>query len=83
MKKGSYGPERLENGALPTNVGTYTASITLGEATASVEYTIDKATLTVTPNSGQSKAMAPPPILCWPTLLPVQSLARLQLSMVR
>ena len=59
IKSGSYGPERLENGALPTNAGTYTASITLGEGenakTASVGYTIDKATLTVTPNSGQSK----------------------------
>ena len=48
MKKGSYSPERLENGALPTNAGTYTASITLkgadGQtATASVEYTIAKA----------------------------------------
>lgn len=67
MKKGSYGPERLENGALPTNVGTYTASITLGEATASVEYTIDKATLTVTPNSGQSKSYGttPDPVLAY------------------
>ena len=55
IKTGKYGPEGLENGALPTNVGTYTASITLGEATASVEYTIDKAMLTVTPTGGQSK----------------------------
>ena len=51
--------QQLENGALPTNAGTYTASITLGEGenakTASVEYTIEKATLTVTPNSGQRK----------------------------
>ena len=47
--------QQLENGALPTNAGTYTASITLGDATASVEYTIDKATLTVTPKGGQSK----------------------------
>ena len=36
--------QQLENGALPTNAGTYTASITLGEATASVTYTIGKAT---------------------------------------
>ena len=43
-KMGMYGPEALENGALPTNAGTYTASITLGEATASVTYTIGKAT---------------------------------------
>ena len=35
--------QQLENGALPTNAGTYTASITLGDATASVEYTIAKA----------------------------------------
>ena len=55
MKKGSYSPERLENGALPTNAGTYTASITVGDATASVGYTIDKATLTVTPKGGQRK----------------------------
>ena len=44
IKTGMYGPEKLENGALPTNAGTYTASITLGEATASVTYTIGKAT---------------------------------------
>ena len=47
--------QQLENGALPTNADTYTASIYLGEATASVKYTIDKATLTVTPTVGQSK----------------------------
>ena len=47
--------QQLENGALPTYAGTYTASITLGDATASVEYTIDTATLTVTPKGGQSK----------------------------
>ncbi len=59
--------QQLENGALPTNVGTYTASITLGEATASVKYTIDKATLTVTPNSGQSKSYGttPDPVLAY------------------
>lgn len=44
IKTGMFGPEALENGALPTNAGTYTASITLGEATASVTYTIGKAT---------------------------------------
>lgn len=55
IKTGKYGQEKLENDALPTNAGTYTASITLGDATASVEYTIDKATLTVTPTGGQSK----------------------------
>ena len=33
----------MESGALPTGAGTYTASIYLGEATASVEYTIAKA----------------------------------------
>ena len=36
--------QQLENGALPTNAGTYTASITVGDATASVTYTIGKAT---------------------------------------
>ena len=44
IKTGSYGPVRLENDALPTDAGTYTASITLGDATASVTYTIGKAT---------------------------------------
>ena len=46
IKSGKYS-QQLENGALPTNAGTYTASITLGEgnkaATASVEYTIQRA----------------------------------------
>ena len=44
IKTGMYGSEKLGNGALPTYAGTYTASITLGEATASVTYTIGKAT---------------------------------------
>ena len=63
--------QQLENGALPTNAGTYTASITVGEGenakTASVGYTIDKATLTVTPNSGQSKSYGttPDPVLAY------------------
>ena len=47
IKMGKYGPETLETGALPTNAGEYTASITVGEgnkaATASVEYTIQRA----------------------------------------
>lgn len=47
IKTGKHGPEKLEDGALPTNAGTYTASITLGEgnkaATASVKYTIQRA----------------------------------------
>lgn len=43
-KMGMYGPGALENGALPTNAGEYTASIKVGEATASVTYTIGKAT---------------------------------------
>ena len=43
-KTGKYVPEKLENDALPTNAGTYTASITMGSATASVTYTIGKAT---------------------------------------
>ena len=52
IKTGKYGPENLENGALPTNAGEYTASITVGEgnkaATASVKYTIQKANPVVT-----------------------------------
>ena len=54
-KMGTYGPEKLENDAIPTNAGTYTASINLGEATASAKYTIAKAELTVTPKGGQRK----------------------------
>ena len=51
----------------PTDAGNYTASITLDGVTASVEYTIDKATLTVTPNSGQSKSYGttPNPVLAY------------------
>ena len=49
----------LPAGSYPRNVGTYTASITLGEgtgaATASVRYAITPATITVTPNANQSK----------------------------
>lgn len=52
IKTGTYGQQMLENGALPTDAGEYTASITVGEgnkaATASVEYTIQKANLVVT-----------------------------------
>ena len=52
IKTGKYGPEILENGKLPTDAGEYTASITVGEgnkaATASVEYTIQKANPVVT-----------------------------------
>lgn len=52
IKTGKYGLEKLENGALPTNAGEYTASITVGEgnkpATASVKYTIQKANPVVT-----------------------------------
>ena len=47
IKTGKY-IQQLENGALPTNAGTYTASITVGEATASVKYTIQKANPVVT-----------------------------------
>ena len=70
IKSGKY-IQQLENGALPTNAGEYTASITVGEgnkpATASVEYTIAKAALTVTPNSGQSKSYGttPNPVLAY------------------
>lgn len=52
IKTGTYGQQMLENGELPTNAGEYTASIMLGEgnkaATASVEYTIQKANPVVT-----------------------------------
>ena len=51
----------------PTNAGTYTASITVGDATASVEYTIAKAELTVTPKGGQRKSYGttPDPVLAY------------------
>ena len=49
IKSGKY-IQQLENGALPTNAGTYTASITLGGKEVSVQYTINKADLTVTAN---------------------------------
>ena len=52
IKTGKYGSEKLENDALPTKAGEYTASITVGEgnkaATASVKYTIQKADPVVT-----------------------------------
>ena len=52
IKTGKYGLENLENDALPTKAGEYTASITVGEgnnaATASVKYTIQKANPVVT-----------------------------------
>lgn len=52
IKTGTYGQQMLENGALPTDAGEYIASITVGEgnkaATASVEYTIQKANPVVT-----------------------------------
>ena len=48
IKTGKYGPEKLENDALPTKAGEYTASITLDNATASVKYTIQKANPVVT-----------------------------------
>lgn len=44
----------------PTNAGKYTASITLGSATASVAYTIKPATITVTPKDGLSKKYGEP-----------------------
>lgn len=40
--------QALKTGTVPTNAGTYKASITVGGVTASVEYTIKKATLTAT-----------------------------------
>ena len=47
IKSGKY-IQQLENDALPTKAGEYTASITVGEATASVTYTIQKADPVVT-----------------------------------
>ena len=74
IKTGTYGQQMLENGALPTDAGEYTASITVGEgnkaATASVEYTIQKANPVVTE---------------WPTLsasVYVNSEATLTLSLI-
>ena len=40
----------IENGGQPKNADTYTASITLGGQSVSVQYTINKANLTVTAN---------------------------------
>ena len=61
-KTGTYGPEKLENGALPTGADTYTASITVKnadasveDATASVAYTITPATLTITDAEVENK----------------------------
>lgn len=51
VRIGEFGPEKLENGALPKSADTYTASMMLGSAEVSVEYTIDKAELTVTANA--------------------------------
>lgn len=58
IKTGMYGQQKLKNGALPTYAGTYTASITLGEATASVEYTIAKAA----PTASDFTFTAPSPL---------------------
>ena len=41
IKTGKYGPAMLENGALPTNAGEYTASITVGGATASETWSLN------------------------------------------
>ena len=46
-KQGKYGPETLENGALPKNANTYTATLHAGDKSVSVDYTINKADLTV------------------------------------
>lgn len=62
IKTGTYGQQILESGALPTNAGTYTASITVGEgnkaATASVEYTIQRAA----PKASDFTFAAPSPL---------------------
>ena len=46
----TYTKDGTPLGAAPTNAGTYTASITMDSATASVTYTINKANLTVEAN---------------------------------
>ena len=50
--------QQLEIGATPTNAGTYTASIIVGRATASVEYTIAKATPSVGSWQGYPQAQS-------------------------
>ena len=47
LKQGKYGLETLENGALPKNANTYTATLHAGDESVSVNYTINKADLTV------------------------------------
>ena len=43
--------QQLENGAVPTNAGTYYASVTVGTQTATVKYTIAPARLVITARS--------------------------------
>ena len=49
-KQGKYGPETLENGALPKSAYTYTATLSVGGKSVSVNYTIEKAPLTIKAN---------------------------------
>ena len=45
-----YSQNGTTQSAAPNNAGDYTASITLGDATVSVDYTVERAKLTVTAN---------------------------------
>lgn len=49
-RQGSNGPEALETGNLPKNADTYTATLRVGDQSVSVQYTINKANLTVEAN---------------------------------
>ena len=46
-RQGSNGPEALETGALPKGANTYIATLTVGDKSVSVDYTVKKAKLTI------------------------------------
>ena len=46
-RQGSNGPEALETGALPKGANTYIATLTVGDKSVSVDYTVKKADLTI------------------------------------
>ena len=46
-RQGSNGPEALETGALPKGANTYIATLTVGDKSVSVDYTVKKAELTI------------------------------------
>ena len=49
-RQGSNGPEALETGALPKGANTYIATLTVGDKSVSVDYTVKKAKLTIKAN---------------------------------